>query len=249
MAVNLPNLPGFYDARTIQRRGRLIVAIDGLNKSGKTHFALTAPDPIAYFNLDIGLEGVVDKFHSKQVLVTDVSVPANKESRDYIDFPFPDALKSVKDRYRKAIATPDVRTIVIDTGTELWELMRMVRLGKLQQVPPMKYGEVNAEYRDLLRLAYDSDKNLILIHKVKPVYIERDGSKPGVANWNGEYKRAGMSETGYLVQADLTMRFEYPNSFITKVDDCRHNMALSGMELTNSNFSELAMIITGKEFK
>jgi hypothetical protein len=44
---------------------RLLMAIDGPQKGGKTHFALTAPGPIGILNIDNGLEGVVEKFYDK----------------------------------------------------------------------------------------------------------------------------------------------------------------------------------------
>ena len=72
--------------------------------------------------------------------------------------------------YQWALAEPAVRTISVDTATELWELLRMARFGKLTQVMPYQYGPVNAEFRSLIRMAYASDKNLILLHKMRKVY-------------------------------------------------------------------------------
>ena len=45
---------------------RMVVALDGLEKMGKTSWALTAPGPIALQNLDIGAEGVIQKFQSEK---------------------------------------------------------------------------------------------------------------------------------------------------------------------------------------
>ena len=41
---------------------RLVVRVGGLEKEGKTHFALTAPGPIGAIDMDRGMEGVVEKF-------------------------------------------------------------------------------------------------------------------------------------------------------------------------------------------
>src|SRR5258708_17972913 len=47
---------------------RLIVALDGLEKQGKTNFALTMPGPIAYQSFDIRLEGVIEKFQTQKMI-------------------------------------------------------------------------------------------------------------------------------------------------------------------------------------
>ena len=57
-------MPGFAPIKKLDRT-RLIVSVEGLEKRGKTHFAMTAPPPIAYFDMDIGAEGVVNKFEDR----------------------------------------------------------------------------------------------------------------------------------------------------------------------------------------
>jgi hypothetical protein len=54
---------GFSDA-VVETPYRLIASVSGKEKTGKTHFALTAPEPIIFFNIDVGTEGVVGKFQS-----------------------------------------------------------------------------------------------------------------------------------------------------------------------------------------
>ena len=59
---------GFRKAGADAIRHRLIISVDGHEKQGKSHFALTAPQPIALFDVDTGLEGVVEKFeHTKGI--------------------------------------------------------------------------------------------------------------------------------------------------------------------------------------
>ena len=63
---------GFEDkVRLIPKRS--IVSIEGLEKSGKTRLALTAPEPIVYIDLDVGTEGVIEPLmKDKQVLLYQV---------------------------------------------------------------------------------------------------------------------------------------------------------------------------------
>jgi hypothetical protein len=56
---------GFKEADT-EVKLRILVGVEALEKEGKTHFALTAPGPLAVFDFDTGMEGVVHKFAGKK---------------------------------------------------------------------------------------------------------------------------------------------------------------------------------------
>jgi len=211
------------------------VALDGLEKQGKTHFALTAPAPIVVFNFDIGLEGVVDKFADKKVYVVDYNTPGTVDQ----SFDWTGTWEKFKTDYRGMFET-DARTIVMDTATEAWELLRMARFGKLTEVMPQHYGPVNAEYRELLRLAYNSDKNLVLIHKLKDEYVNNQRT--------GKFKRAGFGDTGYMSQVNCRMERDEDLEFTLEVEDCRQNALVAGevMEGPMCAFPWLAsMVFTG----
>lgn len=219
---------------------RLIMAIDGLEKSSKSHTALTAPAPTAYFNVDTGLEGVIHKFAHKEVYLFDMIVPDGEKEA-----------KAEWERFTKAyfamLKDPDIRTIVGDTATEWWELIRMARFGKTTQVMPYMYGPVNAEFRKLIKAAYASDKNLILLHKLGDVYVNNEP--------NGEYKRLGFKDTGYLVQMNCRVYRDdsyedddgnhVPGEFHLYVQDCRQNPDLAGQDFTApfNQFSMLASLV------
>ena len=240
MSIQIPNElknVGFDHPKSVKHK-TLIVSICGLEKQGKTHFSLTAPPPIAIFNIDIGTEGVVDKFKDDKVIMEkELFVPEDGE-----------AAKEEWDKFYKAykavLNTKHVRTIIFDTATELWELLRMARFGKLSQVLPVMYGPVNAEFRKVLRDAYDTpDKTLILLHKMKPVYINDKRTN--------KYERSGFSDTGYLVQANCEV-YRNPGEegntnpdFNLMVLDCRQNEKLVGEVLSGPvcNFPFLASLI------
>lgn len=228
---------------------RLIASISGLEKQGKTHFALSAPGPIAVFNCDIGMEGVVQKFTStgKDVWVYNLTIPHDWKAAE-------EEFKAYREAYSKIMRDPYFRTIIKDTATELWELLRMARFGKLTQVMPYQYGPVNAEFRALIRDAYASDKNLILLHKMKSVYINDKRTK--------DYERAGFSDTGFLVQVNCQVWREEPSEddsgslvsgeWHVHVKDCRHNPGLAGVDLPGPmcSFPMLASLVmegTGPE--
>ena len=212
---------GFTEAKDIALAPRIILSLSGLEKQGKTHFSLTAPGPIAMFSTDIGEEGVVDKFtDDKDVYVMDVArlgeESAEKAPAEYERF---------HTAYIELLRGDDVRTIVFDTATEVWELLRIARFGRLTQVMPYQYGPVNAEYRHLIREAYNYDKNLILLHKMKPQYVNDKRT--------GEYERAGFGDTGFLVQINAQIYRYAPEDggeFVLWVKDCRQNPDMAGEE-------------------
>lgn len=234
---------GFTRANAAVKK-RLIMAIDGREKSGKSHFALSGPEPIGVINLDIGLDGVIQKWQDdKAVWVQDVKVNIQelKELTPQAAAGEADRAYSTVVKAYKAVLG-EARTIIWDNATEIWELLRMARFGKLDHVKPHHYGPVNAEYRELLRMAYDQERtNLVLLHKMKDEYV--DDKRTGLV------KRAGFADTGFLVQVNaLTYRepgVDVPDCFHLQVQDCRQNAELAGVDLSGHDmtFQQLAMQI------
>lgn len=246
---------GFTPAQTQVRR-RLIISIEGEEKTGKDHFAFTAPDPIGVQSVDDGLEGVIEKFvkgeatvggvaiPKKAILVKEYKLPPNLAAEPAFDYAGVWA-KFVAD-YRAMLAA-GVRTVIWDTATEFWELLRMLRFGKLAQVQPHNYGPVNAEYTGLLREAYDAHSNLILLHKTKAEYVNDKAT--------GKKERAGFNNTGFVVQVNLkTFRVDSDegSEFSVKVLDCRQNGQLNGALYEGSmcTFPWLAVdVVEGSDLK
>lgn len=213
-------------------RQRIIAAIDGLEKRGKTHLALTAPGPIAIQSTDIGTEGVIDKFMSdKEILVAEYSIDVRGKGAENIAAEADQLWKKYVRDYHTAL-DQKVRTVVWDTATETWELLRLARFGKLDQVMPHHYGPVNREYRELIRDAFDADTNLILLHKLKEEWKEGSGGK---ANRTGNYERSGFKETGFMAQINIRCEREMDDDgnvvFYLQIDDCRQNAMLTGQRV------------------
>jgi hypothetical protein len=59
---------------------------------------------------------------------------------------------------------PDVNTVVIDTGSQLYDFMMFAHFGRHSNVDPLSRGPLNQEMRDLM---YACPKHLIVIHPVK----------------------------------------------------------------------------------
>lgn len=244
----VPSSVSFKEYDETARR-RLLISIEGLHGCGKTNFALSAPGPIAVHNFDDGLEGVIEKFLDKKKIY-----PFHYRVPQSIALPGSPAGNSIASlagkvweefvlHIRESIKT--MRTVVVDTSSECWELARLARLGKLTQVLPHQYTAVNAEFRELLRLAYRHDCNLILLHKVKKEYVN---DKP-----TGNYERSGFGDTDFIVQVTLRAfkdpKAEGLDKFHLKITKCRQNPLLENVELIGEDctFQKVAALVTGTE--
>ncbi len=229
--VSKPNLTGDNAIRQLQALGfsdeqepdwrRLVVNLYGREKTGKTHFALTAPEPIFFFNIDIGTKGVVDKFQvsGKKIYVYNVRV----RKGETIDV-YKTLWTELKSRVEK-VYDVGKGTLVFDTGTEAYELCRLAAFGKLTEVKPHHYAPVNAEWRELLRTAYDSPMNTIFIHKAKPKYVDNQRTK--------EYEVAGFGEMGFMSEVNMTTQAITKDEsgaihFSVLVENCRKHPYVAG---------------------
>jgi hypothetical protein len=228
-----PFLAGFTRANSVVKR-RLILSIEGLEGCGKTRFTLTAPAPIAFINFDWGLEGLVESFQDqKAIYVATVSLNTSGKREEILQAAEQE-LSKVERNYQTALK--QARTIVIDTGSELWELLRLAAFGKLDKVMPHQYAEVNQQMTRLIKLAYDSDANLILTHRLKEQWI--NDKKTGL------YEFAGMKDIPFLVQAHARMWTD-DAGYHLKVGKCRQNAGVVGLELVNGmiTFPTLAQFV------
>jgi len=219
---------GFSDA-PIETPRRLVISLEGKTGTGKTDFSLRTPTtPLIYFDVDVGTEGVVNKFQEmgKQVLIYPVRVPreANKAlwSQMWTDF----RMRATKVYNLKS------GTVIWDTASELYELCRLNHFGKLTEVKPSDYAVVNNEWREVLRIAYDSPLNTIFIHKVKPVWgVISSSSGRSSLGKTKEVELVGFSEMEYMTQVNIVMDCRYEDDvpvFSAYIKKCRHNPNIVG---------------------
>lgn len=222
-------IKGYQPAQKSKFR-RIVMSTEALDKEGKTEFILSAPGPIALLNFDVGLEGVIEKHLKKKKI--EVAEFDYREVTNYKEWE--KMWERSKMAFVDALHDKATRTIGVDTATEWWELARMAAFGKLTQVLPHNYGPVNAEFRDLIRKAYDFDKNVIFSHKMKEQYVNDKGT--------GKMIRAGFGDMQYSVQINVRLWRNKEKVFGLTVINSRHNAALMGMELEDSlsNFPTLA---------
>lgn len=226
----------FKPAQSMAYKPRLVCAIDGLEKGGKTNFALTMPGPIAYQSFDIGLEGVIEKFQeTKQIFLAEYGITIDKGDQpaqvsQKVEPEWNRFVKDYKDVMLPGMKSGKIISGVWDTGSEIWEVLRLARLGKLTQVMPHHYTSLNTEFQALVREVFETTGNMCILHKLKPEW--KDNPSTGKGNKTGAYERAGYSGMGFLVQVNATAwRDPFTNIFHLTVKDCRQNPACAGLDL------------------
>ena len=175
-------------------RPRMIVSSRGEDKDGKTRFGLTAPAPLACFPFDNNTLELVDREVKKgrRILLPN-------ETLDYTEATKKEEWKEFWERFERfwedAVNSDSIRSIMADTFTEANELSRLAEFGKLSQVMARNYDVINAKFKRLIDLTYKTDKNIILIHRLKDEY--RNDSR------TGNRVLAGFGNIRYKVQINL----------------------------------------------
>lgn len=238
---------------------RLIASIQGHIKCGKTRLALTGRKPMGYISIEIGGdEGVVDQF-----------IKAGQDTNDQIqivqirmaDPVYPDAATFKDDKaYNDAVSAAvqavaeeamekfyaayytslaNFETTIVDTGSDLWELIRLANFGRLEKVPQLAYTQLNKAMDKILDDAYAYKGSVLFTHHVKEkwqTFINDKGKEQGKPS--GIFDMAGYSGIKKKVQAVIELWREdltEPDpetgllvGFHGIINDSRHNAASMG---------------------
>lgn len=216
------------------RHPRIVISLEGMEGSGKTHFALSAPGPIRYLDFDYGLEGVmggdaVDR--TSYNLLVDLGSEAEQRRNAQ------ETMKRFIADWRAAIGK--YRTVVADTFTAAWAGQRLARSED-------RYVEMEEEFKTLIRQAYDcTTTNVILIHHMRPEFKRDSGGK---SYKSGAWSRDGMDGILNMVQLGIRMRYipptrigqlETPGKFEQEIIKCRDNIGLMGQIFSGLDFPTL----------
>jgi len=225
---------------------RLIMSIEGEEKSGKSHTGLTAQTPIFVHSFDIGLEGVISKFDKdKEIYVAEyeLTIQPGAGSAQEVAEAADEVWNQFVANYRDSLAsTRNAGTVIWDSSTECWELLRLARFGKLTQVMPHQYTSVNAEMRDLIREAYASTNMIHLIKKVDQYenYVDSQGREKGRKTGLKEPKQ--FKDLPFLVQTITEVERVGAADFQLTIKDCRQNPEVNGVTIPN-DFEVLLMTV------
>lgn len=147
--------------------------IYGDTGSGRTTLGLSAPGPIALLHCAENLEGRIQPFVQEGKKIMTFSFNSGRDLKGSAEAVAKEAeriLGQVRDAWEDAKGW--ARTIMVDTDTDLYALLRLARFGKLTQVKPHHYGPVYAEWRGLYRYFREqNDHNLVFCSMMTEKYV------------------------------------------------------------------------------
>lgn len=205
----------------------IVALVTGERDAGKTHFALTAPGPIAFQSLDIGEDGVIQQFQATKNIQLARYLPRNIHAMDMSD---KEAREKQADEargiwtdfvrdFQAALNSPDIRTIVWDTALEVRQLSELCAFGKLAQIQPRDRPPQKYELHKIVRqaLACDPPKNFIVIDKLKQKWVG--------GNSTDELEPAGFKDIEYLFPTIVRL-YHDDDGFSLDIERCRNRAEL-----------------------
>ena len=240
----------------------LHISTAALEKQGKTHFAFGLPGPIGVITTDTGTEEVAKKFMAQKRIIVRSFKSAKKlfEEVDKLGLKNDAIVKEKRQEYAEAewqrmkgsilaiIRHAKFRGLIIDTATEVWELCRAAAFGKLTQVMPQHYNEVNNEFKELVKSAYESPA-------LSSVWINKKGKEyktgsTGKDSWTGRYERKGFGDMPFLVDVNLEHYFkaaQEPETGMSEEDIKALKPARFGIQVLDSRYEMLQLV--GQRFE
>jgi len=213
------------------RRG-LKVGVFGAWETGKTHFALTFPEPVYVIDTEFGAAPVARKFSGKKIYIMEACVidPATDEFDAISSLErFEEAVKSLKD--------VEKGTVVIDTGTDLWswlgawkESVGTVRSKKSGELLRTEWSHANERYRNLVMKLLSRPTHFVMTGHVAPVYDTTGKEITDIS----EPKPHWMKKTPHWLDVVLHTKKLYPSAqsdkkvpeYVATVSKCRWERAL-----------------------
>ena len=206
----------FSSASTTIQIPRLAIAADGLDKRGKSHWAImTAPDPICVISFDTGTDLIVKKARDKkrrvQVMhvefeIPDPSIKAKADIDKAQQVIWRDTWEQIRSAGAALVTEPigkdRTRTLLVDTGTDLNNLLELAYFGKSKgNIQQDIRTEMNSAFHKFFYDLYKKrpDLNIVFTHKKRKQYIGKE--------WTGKYERQGHTNIGYFM--DLTLNFDW----------------------------------------
>lgn len=245
------------DRPTVPKRG-IFMDIIGIEGSGKSSLAMTLgrSGGVGYIDIDQSADRARrpdDRKARDRIKIVSVSYPVGMTEKIVIE-ECRKAWSHTLSMIREASAGWATGGIVLDTGTEAWELRRLAAFGTLTPKgrTDTLYGPVNASFRNTMRSVYrDDHRHLITIHQMREEWKDKivNGQKIGIKT--GRMVRTGFKEIPYM--SDIIVQCERDKGeFKATVVLCKlspNGPSMEGMELADDqlDFAEIVGMATDTE--
>ena len=240
---------------------RVTVSGWGEPKKGKSHFALTFPEPIQAIEIgETGIEDLLPTFKGKQITHTPLIMPVL--SPDIGDH---QKLLTAFEKVLLATVKQDsgYRTLVIDSASRLWRSVRVVMTEKAledsirRKKSQADYELANDYFEQIIQLVRQKpDLNLVLLHRHRDVWrtqMDENGRERSGAT--GEVEARDYKGIENMVQMVLKFntgtRFDartktQGESFMHTIQLCRFNRKLEGMVVPDMDYNLLMERVFGR---
>lgn len=243
---------GWSDAPTRFTRRCVFMSIYGETGTGRTTLALTAPGPIGLAHTAEKIDGIVQKFLDEKVIrLVNFGGTFRGDVKEIADQANP-IWEGMKRAWYDGIDNW-ARTVVMDTDTEAWEMIRLARLGTVNPFNPSPHiwGPINGEWRSLFKHYRGQERcSVIGIGQSKDEYKTKIIKGKEVSKATGRTIRAGQKEMGYM--SDVIVRtyreiVDGSPKFSAVIEKGWFNAHAEGMVLEGDEvrFSYIMSLITG----
>lgn len=228
----------------------ILVSISGLPKSGKTHLAMTFPEPIKVFSFDLGADFVRTKFPDKKIDVQNFVLPIVESGNETWALPVWERFYA---EFKKVAESGEYQTVVLDTASAVESTLRQAILEELQQDKPGKQKLATNEYvaRNLRMAAIFARArtlgiNLVTIQYLREQWIRRPGSDK--ADPTGELIIDGWNQTEG--QADVNIEMETKvkagkTVMIATIKSNRFDRDFNGKQYEDTTYDEVIAVLLG----
>jgi len=195
----------------------MILAIWGKEKSGKSSLAMTFPQPTVIYDFDLGSHRALYRFQGEHIEIKPYAVPLQ----------FGTLMKGVRELWEKFVQDYSndlqkeaVKTVVIDSATQLWLVVRHAYLQgkqeaakpkekKRERLLPIEYAMPNNRMETIIYAARSFGKNLALTHYSRDVYQDKLTDTGYKSIRTGEIELDGFRYTTGLVDMVVQTYVEY----------------------------------------
>ena len=234
----------------------MIIAICGEEKTWKTTMALSFPTPLFHLDLDVGgFDRAKWRIPTDNITSKSYPIPIQIEKlmgaqKQGVSVRFPKKVMGYKEAWQsivvdfvEACQNPEMKSIVIDSSTQLWLICHTSLLQEKQEIqlsikPGLHDADLreklqpiefpNERMRSLIYTARSCKKNLILTHYPRDIYSQRVTDK-GVEEYKtGETTVDGFKDTQKLV--DLVVWLELKQNNKTKKYETHARITKCGLE-------------------
>lgn len=217
----------------------LIVSVTGRAKHGKTHFALSFPDPIKVYCFNRGADIVTAKFPSKKITVHNFFLPIIEDElgeREWAGKIWSEFYKE----FKTDCSSGEYQTLVLDAATEVWAICRqaITEEKNRKKLLEVEYEKPNLRMTSLLNYATNGGVNLVTIQYLKDRYVKGENT--------GEQELDGWKRTEN--QADIILEIARvakgdKQVMRTTVKDNRYDRDLNGLTLDDTGYPELLSLL------